>query len=97
VDRAAPELRLTARQVYNLLTRYRVTRRLSSLLPRRAEKRKKRLAPHVVQIIDETLREQWLVLEAPPLAPVVAEIRARCEEVSFPPPSYGSIVSHGVV
>ncbi|ACM29226.1 Mu transposase C-terminal domain-containing protein [Rhizobium rhizogenes] len=91
VDRAAAELRLTTRQVYNLLARYRVTRRLSSLLPRRAETRKKRLAPDIVQIIDKTLREQWLVLEAPPLAPVVAEIRARCEEAGFPPPSYGSV------
>lgn len=35
-----------------------------------------------------TLREQWLVLEAPPLAPVVAEIRARCEEAGLAAPSY---------
>jgi putative transposase len=44
-----------------------------------------------------TLREQWLVLEAPPLAPVVAEIRARCEEAGFPPPSYGSISNRVVL
>jgi MFS family permease len=55
------------------------------------DEKEKRLAPDIVQVIDKTLREQWLVLEAPPLAPVVAEIRARCEEAGFPPPSYGSV------
>ena len=38
-----------------------------------------------------TLREQWLVPEAPPLAPVVGEIRARCEEAGLRPPSYVAI------
>ncbi|WP_400157924.1 Mu transposase C-terminal domain-containing protein [Agrobacterium sp. P15N1-A] len=38
-----------------------------------------------------TLREQWLILEAPPLAPVVAEIRARCEEAGLPSPSYVTV------
>src|SRR5690606_4954834 len=43
VDRAAAELRLGRRQVYNLLARYRPTRRISSLLPSRTRTRKKRL------------------------------------------------------
>ncbi|KQX58587.1 hypothetical protein N185_30230 [Sinorhizobium sp. GW3] len=42
-------------------------------------------------IISKTLREQWLTLEAPPLAPVVAEIRARCEEAGLALPSYVTI------
>jgi putative transposase len=37
------------------------------------------------------LRDRWLVLEAPPLAPVVDEIRARCEEAGEQPPSYGAV------
>ena len=37
------------------------------------------------------LREQWLILEAPPLAPVVGEIRARCEAAGLRPPSYVAI------
>ena len=32
--------------------------------------------------------EQWLVEEAPPLAPVVEEIRARCSTAGERPPSY---------
>src|SRR5208337_4190191 len=42
-------------------------------------------------IIAATLRAQWLTLEAPPLAPVVAEIRARCEEAGLAAPSYVAI------
>ena len=85
------ELRLSTRQVYNLLARYRVDRRVSSLLPRTNGARKKRLDPEVEEIIAATLRAQWLTLEAPPLAPVVAEIRARCEEAGLAAPSYSAV------
>ena len=85
------ELRLSTRHVYNLLARYRVDRRVSSLLPRTNGARKKRLDHDVEEIIAATLRAQWLTLEAPPLAPVVAEIRARCEEAGLAAPSYGAI------
>lgn len=88
IVRAAAELRLSTRQVYNLLTRYRVDRTVTSLLPGRDRTRKKRLQQDIEKIIATTLRERWLVLEAPPLAPVVAEIRARCEEAGLAPPSY---------
>lgn len=88
VNHTAAELRLSTRQVYNLLARYRVDRRVTSLLPRRDGARKKRLHQDIEEIIATTLREQWLVLEAPPLAPVVAEIRARCEEAGLAIPSY---------
>ena len=91
IDRAAAELRLSTRQVYNLLARYRADRRVSSLLPRTKGARKRRLAPEVEGIIATTLRSQWLTLEAPPLAPAVAEIRARCEEAGLVAPSYGAI------
>lgn len=88
IVRAAGELRLSTRQVYNLLARYRVDRTVTSLLRGGDRTRKKRLPPDIEEIIATTLREQWLVLEAPPLAPVVAEIRARCEEAGLAPPSY---------
>ena len=91
VDRAAAELRLSNRQVYNLLARYRVDRRVSSLLPRTNGARRKRLDVEIEEIIAATLRAQWLTLEAPPLAPVVAEIRARCEEAGLAAPSYGAV------
>ena len=55
------------------------------------DERKKRLAGDVETIVASTLREQWLVSEAPPLAPIVAEIRARCEEAGLRPPSYVAI------
>jgi putative transposase len=91
IARAAAELRLTTRQVYNLLARYRIARTVSALLPRTAETRRKRLPAEVEGIISATLREQWLILEAPPLAPVVAEIRARCEEAGVTLPSYVTV------
>ena len=78
IARAAAEVNLTSRQVYNLLKRYAGERTVSSLLPRRGNARAKRLNEPVEAIIAATLREQWLVEEAPPLAPVVEEIRARC-------------------
>ena len=80
IARAAAELDLTTRQIYNLLKRYASDRSVSALLPQKSRPRRKRLAGEVEAIIAVTLREHWLVLEAPPLAPVVAEIRARCEE-----------------
>lgn len=88
INRAAAELRLSTRQVYNLLARYRIDRTVTSLLPPLDGVRKKRLNQGIEEIIASTLREQWLVLEAPPLAPVVAEIRARCEEAGQTAPSY---------
>lgn len=89
--RAAAELRLTSRQIYNLLARYRVDRTVTALLPRTAETRRKRLPTEVEEIVGTTLRKQWLTLEAPPLAPVVAEIRARCEEAGLALPSYVTV------
>lgn len=91
IARAAAELRLTSRQVYNLLARYRADRTVTALLPRNADTRRKRLPAEVEEIVSTTLREQWLTLEAPPLAPVVAEIRARCEEAGIPLPSYVTV------
>lgn len=91
IARAAAELRLTTRQIYNLLKRYALDRSVSALLPQRGRTRRKRLAGEVETIIAATLRAQWLVLEAPPLAPVVAEIRARCEEAGQRPPCYVAV------
>ncbi|WP_189638071.1 hypothetical protein [Rhizobium sp. R693] len=90
VTRAAADLRLTTRQVYNLLARYRTQRTVTALLPR-AVNRRERLPEPVEEIINTTLHEQWLTLEAPPLAPVVAEIRARCKEAGLAPPSHVTV------
>jgi putative transposase len=91
IARAAAEVNLTSRQVYNLLKRYAAERTVSSLLPRRGNSRAKRLNESVEAIIAATLREQWLVEEAPPLAPVVEEIRARCSTAGERPPSYFAV------
>ena len=88
---AAAELRLSSRQIYNLLAHYRRDRTVTVLLPRTATTRSKLLSAEVEEIIGAILREQWLTLEAPPLAPVVAEIRARCEEASLALPSYVAV------
>ena len=71
VMRAASELRLSTRQVYNYLARYREERRVSSLLPRRSGTRQPRINPAVENIIAVTLREMWLRPEQPDLAPIV--------------------------
>jgi putative transposase len=76
IARAAAELQLSTRQIYNLLGRYREDRTVTVLLPRTGTSRRKRLPGPVEEIIEVTLREQWLILEAPPLTPVVAEVRA---------------------
>ncbi len=91
IARAAAELNLSTRQIYNLLTRYRPERTVSALLASVGRPRAKRLTAAVEAIVAATLRDQWLVLEAPPLAPVVDEIRARCEEAGEQPPSYGAV------
>ncbi len=91
IDRAAAELRLSSRQIYNLLARYRTDRTVTALLPRTSGPRRKRISADVEAIVARTLQEQWLTLEAPPLAPVVAEIRARCEEAGLSQPSYVTV------
>lgn len=91
IARAAAELQLTSRQIYNLLARYRVERTITALLPRLSSERRKRLSEKAEEIIRTTLREQWMTLEAPPLAPVVAEIRARSQEAGVVVPSYVTI------
>lgn len=57
VSRAAAELRLTRRQIYNLLVRYRTDRTVTALLPRTANSRRKRLSEKIEAIIATTLRE----------------------------------------
>jgi putative transposase len=91
IARAAAELSLSTRQVYNLLGRYQPEQTVSALLAGSGRPRVKRLTAAVEAIIATTLRERWLVLEAPPLAPIVDEIRARCEEEGERPPSYGAV------
>ena len=88
---AASELRLSTRQVYNYLARYREERRVSSLLPRRSGTRQPRINPAVENIIAVTLREMWLRPEQPDLAPIVEEIRTRCAEEGHTPPAYVTV------
>ena len=65
VSRAAVELRLSTRQVYNHLARYREDRRVSSLLPRTNGARRARISASVEAIISDTLRKMWLQPEQP--------------------------------
>ncbi|WP_417607697.1 helix-turn-helix domain-containing protein, partial [Primorskyibacter flagellatus] len=91
VMRAASELRLSPRQVYNYLARYREEHRVSSLLPRTSGTRQPRISPAVESIIAITLREMWLRPEQPDLAPIVEEIRTRCAEEGHTPPAYVTV------
>lgn len=91
IARAAAELGLTTRHVYNLLKRYEPERRITVLLPRRDGQRATRLTAAVEAIIAGVLRQQWLVKEAPELRPVVTEIRARCCEAGERLPSYRAV------
>ena len=85
VSRAAVELRLSTRQVYNHLARYREDRRVSSLLPRTNGARRARISASVEAIISDTLRKMWLQPEQPDLAPIVDEIRARGVDIPIVP------------
>jgi len=91
IARAAAELGLTTRHVYNLLKRYAPERRITLLLPRRDRPRSTRLTVTVEEIIAKVLREQWLVKEASELRPVVTEIRAQCCEAGERPASYRAV------
>ena len=91
VSRAAVEQRLSTRQVYNQLARYREDRRVSSLLPRTTGARRTRISAGVEAIIADTLREMWLQPEQPDLAPIVDEVRARCASEGFKPPAYVTV------
>ncbi len=91
VSRAAVELRLSTRQVYNHLARYREDRRVSSLLPRKNSTRRARISTSVEVIIADSLREMWLQPEQPDLAPIVDEIRARCASEGLKPPAYVTV------
>jgi len=91
IARAAAELNLATRQVYNLLKRYAVARTAASLQSRRGGLRTKRLSAGVETIIEATLTEKWMIKEAPPLAPIVDEIRARCAAIGERPPCYVSV------
>lgn len=91
IARASAELRMSTRRIYMLLAKYQVERTVSSLLPRTDAPRSKRVDATVEAIIATTLREKWMLLEAPPLAPVVCEIRARCETAGLRPPSYVAV------
>ena len=93
ISRAAGERRISTRRVYVLLAQYRLERTVSVVLSRKSTGRSKRLTENVEGIIAATLREKWMVLEAPPLAPVVDEIRARCEAAGLRPPSYVTVRS----
>lgn len=74
VSRAAAELRLSTRQVYNHLARYREERRVSSVLPQTNGVRRTRISTAVAAVIEETPREMWLQPEQPDLAPIVDEM-----------------------
>lgn len=91
VSRTAAGLRLSTRQVYNHLARYREDRRVSSLLPRTNGARRARISTGVEAIISDTLREMWLQPEQPDLAPIVDEIRARCASERLKPPAYVTV------
>jgi putative transposase len=91
VSWAAVELRLSTRQVYNHLARYREDRRVSSLLPQTNGARRARISTSVEAIIADTLREMWLLPEQPDLAPIVDEIRARCASEGLKPPAYVTV------
>ncbi|MFV1530457.1 helix-turn-helix domain-containing protein, partial [Phaeobacter sp. JH209A] len=91
VARAASELRLSTRQVYNHLRRYRTERRVSSLLPKTGGAKRTRISPAVEEIIAATLRKMWLQPERPDLAPIADEIRARCVSEGLDPPAYVTV------
>ena len=62
--------------------------RVSALLPKRSGPKlgSLRLSRQVEDLVDQVLRERYLVLERPSFARVVGEIRAKCSAKEFPLP-----------
>lgn len=90
VKSAADQLGVSRSTVWRLLGLLRENDgRTSALMPKRSGPKRGMLRLHqqVEEVIDQVLRERYLLLERPSLRRIVGEIRAECDAKGFQPPS----------
>lgn len=93
-DKAAVELGLTQRQVYNLIRRYKVGEGLMTDLAVKQPaggKGKTRIAPEVDALIVEVVKKQYLTRQRRSVAVIVREIRMRCKECGYKTPADNTV------
>jgi len=91
---AAEQLGLTSRHVYELLRRYRQGSGLVTDMARISSdggKGKSRITPEVELIISEVITSRYLSRQKPSKASISREIRMRCRQSGYAPPSYNTI------
>jgi len=92
---ASVALGISARAVYRLLARYRISAQTTSLLPRRRgpNKTRRRLGETRERVIDEAIERRYLVRPRTPMEEVYRNVKKRCRELSIPAPARGSVLA----
>lgn len=92
---AAGELKVSAAQVYVLLSRYVADPRLTSLLPRRRGPQRggSRLAAEIDELVNDAIETVYLSRQRPRIMDLLGEIRRRCHERGFKAPSRKAITN----
>ncbi len=96
VESAAKKLKLSSRQVYNLIKKCRCgSGKLTDLAPQRSQggKGKIRTLVEVENIIEDVIQSFYLSCQKRSVAAVVREIRKRCRKQGYREPSRNTIVS----
>ena len=93
-DKAAVELGLTQRQVYNLIKRHKAGEGLVTdlaVMQPYGGKGKTRIAPEVDTLITEVIEKQYLTRQRRSVAVIVREIRMRCKECGYKIPADNTV------
>ena len=92
---AAVALGMSARAVYRLVARYRISAQTTSLLPRRRgpNKTRRRLGDACERVIAEAIERRYLVRPRTPMEEVYRNVKKRCRELSIPAPARGSVLA----
>ena len=95
VQAAAVALGMSARAVYRLVARYRISAQTTSLLRRRRgpNKTRRRLGDTRERVIDEAIERRYLVRPRTPMEEVYRNVKKRCRELSIPAPARGSVLA----
>lgn len=93
VDDLAWELGLSRTSAYRLIERYRSSRTVSVLIPRRRGRKQgsQFLAPEQEALIREVIERDYLKPTRPPFSRVVEQIRLRSRQKGFAPPTWRTI------
>ncbi len=92
-ERAASELSLSVRQVYELIRRYRKGSSVSALVPARSSggRGKNRTRADQERLIDEVIKEIYCTQQKPSVAAAYREVIRRAKDRSLEPPSESTL------